>query len=73
MAVAYIAPAHSPEPPRVSPMSKPQVFQLHADDNVVVAGGILEADEAVEGSAIRPATRIPSGHKMAVKSIAAAH
>ena len=52
-------------------MSKPQTFQLHADDNVVVAGGILEAGEAVEGSAIHPATRIPSGHKMAVKSIAA--
>ena len=46
-------------------MSKTQAFKLHPDDNVVVAGGILEAAQAVEGSDILPATRIPGGHKMA--------
>ena len=52
-------------------MSKTQAFKLHPDDNVVVAGGVLEAAQAVEGSDVLPTTRIPGGHKMALKSITA--
>ena len=51
-------------------MSHPQTFQLHPDDNVVVAGGTLEAGALINGCSVRPASRIQSGHKMAVKPIA---
>ena len=50
-------------------MSLVQAFQLHPDDNVVVAGGVFEPGEEVPGCPVRPKSRIQSGHKMAVKPI----
>ena len=55
----------------VLPMSHPQAFQLHPDDNLVVASGVLEADRTVRGCKVKPRSRIPGGHKMALSKIPA--
>ena len=52
-------------------MSKTQAFHLNPADNVVVAGGIFSAGQSVEGCSTTPQESIPSGHKMAIQSIAA--
>ena len=54
-------------------MSQTRSFQLHQDDNVVVASGILEAGKPVNGCQIEPLSQIPGGHKMAIAEIPAGH
>ena len=54
-------------------MSRTQAFQLHSDDNVIVASGILEAHHPVEGCQVEPLKRIPGGHKMAITRIPSGH
>ena len=55
------------------PMSHPRPFQLHPDDNVVVASGVLETGQPVHGCKVKPRSRIPGGHKMAISKISAGH
>lgn len=51
-------------------MDKPQILRLNDADNVVIAVADLREGTAVEG-AIRTSRRIPRGHKVASRAIAA--
>ena len=48
--------------------ASPRLLRLSADDNVLVAGGKVEAGDAVEAAMVAR-QRIPFGHKMAARAI----
>lgn len=50
---------------------KPRIIRLHPNDDVVIANGALDAGTDVPEAGVVAGEKIPAGHKMAVRAVAA--